>query len=397
MAACGGDYIDSIAAFGFYKSQFDSAAWDSKVAVDFFSHVARSEPIALSAQRRSLFAYLVAFGDEQVEAEISGRLETAAEPGEMLSSSWLSVALLPIIEYLSVRESVITNYYQLSAHGKSAMIKAYIECALDYGSIAPAILDLPDTYRHSCHPRRSPPAPSSPVLWTYRENAVPLDLAKRCIESVHPFTNHVPEAASRMRPNAMDIKTGADGQPLRPPLFAFYSDPEGASYQYFVTTVYGRPFSREHRTLAQIAVELVQRWVDPNFDMPFDAAFVNMYRDGHDHVPHHRDMTHGAEYCIVSFSFYEDLEQTATDDLRSLVIRDSCRPALANANAATTASSVVLPITESVLLMHHASAVIMHVGMQDASTHAVLPTASKKYRYNYTFRVGRTLSDSLQV
>ena len=88
---------------------------------------------------------------------------------------------------------------------------------------------------------------------------------------------------------------------------------------------------------------------------------------GANHIPPHRDVTHGNEFPIVSFSFYQDGEHTEDADLRVLMISKSATSAAAHT-----------------LTMRHGSALVMHVGMQQRFLHWVPPSASKKWRINVT-------------
>lgn len=97
-------------------------------------------------------------------------------------------------------------------------------------------------------------------------------------------------------------------------------------------------------------------------------TFVNLYRDGQDTVTLHRDKTHGKS-PIVSFSFYEDETKVAVDELRSLRVVDNKKREV------------------DVIVMEHASAVIMLPGMQESFLHEVpVSKTAKKYRLNVTFR-----------
>jgi alkylated DNA repair dioxygenase AlkB len=154
------------------------------------------------------------------------------------------------------------------------------------------------------------------------------------------------------------------------PLFAFFSRPDGLQYRYFGRMTRGLAWSNLLSELAVIASDLV-----PGDEKPeFNAAFVNLYRNGQDCVTPHRDKTHGST-PIVSFSFYEDEESVAAADLRALSI------------AELPIGSNGVRINPSSITMEHASAIIMFPGMQERFVHWIDPIESRKFRVNVTFRI----------
>jgi alkylated DNA repair dioxygenase AlkB len=154
----------------------------------------------------------------------------------------------------------------------------------------------------------------------------------------------------------------------RQPLFVFSSEPPGLPYRYFKIWVRGKEM---HPTLAKLlafsASELGGSGVDPGQAASFNCAFVNLYRDGLDSVPHHRDATH-ADDPILSLSFYQP--GYGDEDIRDLELLPD-EPAE--------------PATR--LRMPHRSAVVMLPGMQQRYRHAVAPVPeSRVWRLNVTFR-----------
>src|SRR5687768_9037621 len=113
--------------------------------------------------------------------------------------------------------------------------------------------------------------------WVYKEGIVSgeIGLAIGGELWVVVGANHLPER--KLWPNQ--------------PLFQFFSEPLNRVYRYFSSEVKGLAFPPALQKLCQIAKQLCP-------DVPFDAAFVNVYRSGKDHVPPHRDSTHGKEYPI---------------------------------------------------------------------------------------------------
>jgi len=185
-------------------------------------------------------------------------------------------------------------------------------------------------------------------LWSYQTNVIPFDLAIKCMEQLSAFVtdNHEPERKSR--PNQ--------------PLFHFFSEPPGQPYRYFTSDVKGTKFLESLTALNEIAKTLC-----PN--VPFDAAFVNLYRSGVDHVPAHQDTTHGEEYPIVSFSLYPEKHTPRVLEIL------------------TNQGKLVEKFS-----MEQGSAVIMHKGMQKDNLHLVLTDDSKTQRINVTLRVHGTLA-----
>jgi alkylated DNA repair dioxygenase AlkB len=176
-------------------------------------------------------------------------------------------------------------------------------------------------------------------------------LSDRCVAKLLPLIelNHVKEAKENPKH-------------ANQPLFAFFSNPAGESYTYFQTPTTGLPFSDELKELATIAETLTGE--------KFTKAFGNVYLNGQDHIPPHRDTTHGKDH-IVSFSFYESRpeSQEYAQEVRTLVIESN--------------SGQVVQI-----IMEDASAVIMKPGMQLLFKHSVPPsTAAKHRRLNITLRV----------
>jgi len=154
-------------------------------------------------------------------------------------------------------------------------------------------------------------------------------------------------------------------RPLQP-LFAFFSDPPGLKYKYFgKTTMTGFPFPKLLTHLANS--EFVQAHVSCAV---FNAAFVNLYRSGRDHVTPHRDKTHGRA-PILSFSFYEPGHQP--NDERCLCV--------------SPASDVNMTTPHSRVSMAHGSLVVMHPWLQETCVHWVPPSDTDKWRLNVTLRM----------
>ena len=120
--------------------------------------------------------------------------------------------------------------------------------------------------------------------WIYKENTVPLDLASKIVKYFNTF----------IRQYAIDEKTTKTTN--QQPLFALFSHPKGLQYKYFKTTVPGFEFPQELIELLKVAHTMVEN------KYIFNAAFVNLYRDGKDCVTPHRDNTHGLDHPILSFS-----------------------------------------------------------------------------------------------
>lgn len=192
--------------------------------------------------------------------------------------------------------------------------------------------------------------------WIYRPSAVATSLASRCSDSL----------ANLMRKVSLHPVPTENSQPL----FAFFSRPAGLPYRYFGRTTEGLEWPDVLVELESVATELAGGQDKPQFN----AAFVNLYRDGRDCVTPHRDKTHGST-PIVSFSFYEDRENVAAPDLRALSIAEL---AAGSSGSGTYVSSIP---------MAHASALVMLPGMQEKYVHWVEPTESKKSRINVTFRI----------
>lgn len=146
----------------------------------------------------------------------------------------------------------------------------------------------------------------------------------------------------------------------RQPLFVFSSEPPGLPYRYFKTWVRGKEM---HPTLAKLLTFSASELEAAGFN----CVFVNLYRNGLDSVPAHRDSTH-AEDPILSLSFYQP--DHGDDDIRSLTVLPD---------------DPAEPITE--LRMPHRSAVVMLPGMQQRYRHAVPSVPdSRVWRLNVTFR-----------
>jgi hypothetical protein len=134
------------------------------------------------------------------------------------------------------------------------------------------------------------------------------------------------------------------------------------------------PFTAELKELALIATSIT--------NTTYNAAFVNLYRNGDDFIPHHRDVLHGIDAPITSFSLYEHGSKTTTDQLRKLEIieKATCKDA---------------PITKTTtIVMTGRSAVVMWPGIQQRATHSVLAdSAVSSHRINVTFRLRSTKDD----
>jgi hypothetical protein len=179
------------------------------------------------------------------------------------------------------------------------------------------------------------------VWWTYHQNCAGDEDGRE----LHAFVVE----------NAVAENWAPPGQPR----FAFLSDPPGTPYRYFKSLVHGLAFPACVRRLLQLPVVR-------NLGVPFDAAFVNLYRDGHDSVPPHRDATHGVEAPIVSLSFYE---RDDPDQWRELHISSD------------------MDGTVHRLAMQHGSAVVMLPGMQERFKHSVPPSDALTWRVNVTLRL----------
>ena len=192
--------------------------------------------------------------------------------------------------------------------------------------------------------------------WNYQEKVVPEELAKRCAIELKQFVleHHIRDESSLKAKRSRSQ-----------PLFVFVSG-AGKRYQYFGTWVDVISFPDCLSELQKVAETLLEEK-----EKGLDCAFVNLYRSGKDSVLPHRDVTHGSEAPILSFSFYEDLDVTETKDLRTLVIQNDQ--------------------DQFNLLMKHRSVVIMKSGMQQLYLHGVSETNSEKCRVNVTFRKHNTL------
>ena len=203
-------------------------------------------------------------------------------------------------------------------------------------------------------------------MWSYHEDAVTQDVSVQCVKDLFNF----------VLLNAQNPLTETKLLHSQP-LFVFCSEPKGMKYMYFRKSVTGFSFPPILRKLKTCAEALIQK--ELKTAVTFDAAFLNLYRSGKDSVPPHKDMTHGKEAPIVSYSFYQHQEETSKEDLRKLCIRSISKSFK----------------EESEILMHHRSAVIMKIGMQEKYHHSVPPSGANSVRLNITFRVHQTLIKSV--
>lgn len=188
-------------------------------------------------------------------------------------------------------------------------------------------------------------------FYSYHKNVIPKELAERCIKVFSPKNEYFIEK---------------DKQPL----FSFFSNPSGKEYKYFKRDVVGIEFPDELKEISLIASSLIKEK-----HLSFDIAFVNFYRNGKDHITPHRDKTHGIENPIVSFSIYQDLDNTEEKDLRTLQIK--YQPMIGFDDQEESNDKII---------MENDSAIIMKVGMQQRYLHWVPETDSSKFRINITMR-----------
>ena len=203
--------------------------------------------------------------------------------------------------------------------------------------------------------------------WLYLSDIVPKNLSHDCTTEFKllALNNHVSEK---------NIESKYSN--LNQPLFLFLSNPENLIYKYFKTEIKGIKFTPNLFKLKEIAEKIIKE--KHGIVVNFDSAFINMYKSGKDYIPPHKDKTHGLEYPIASFSFYENEENTKKEDLRILnIIPDDLK---GNSK-------------EHIIEMEHGSLLIMNVGMQKYFKHYVPVTKTDKFRINVTLRVHSTIND----